>query len=136
MESLLTCNQISPSKPKEAMVQITRLEGKSDLCGITHRFESLKDAQKWLDSVAQSFPKEGYDKVRFVIDFGNDDIYTGNLDCKHPENQLYRSESNSLTESPINYMKFLIEKEAEYNCTPQCEYFLNLFKEVIGNESY
>jgi hypothetical protein len=74
-------------------IEITRVEGKSALCGKKKIFNSWFDANNWLISQSSTFPghNEGYDKHDFKVIFDDGVIYEGRLDCKQstePDNDL------------------------------------------------
>lgn len=64
-------------------ITITRAEGPHALC--TERsFASYAEANRWLFSNAETFPKGGgYDKHDFTVRFRDGAFYEGRLDCKH-----------------------------------------------------
>jgi hypothetical protein len=65
-------------------ITITRAEGPTVLCGKLKEFTSFLDANTWLLSQDETFPKHGgYDKHDFKVEFEDGEIYEGRLDCKH-----------------------------------------------------
>jgi hypothetical protein len=65
-------------------IEITRVEGPTELCGITKEFfGGWFEANAWLKRQADTFPKVGYDKHDFKVTFDDGQVYSGRLDCKH-----------------------------------------------------
>ena len=71
-------------KFKVVSVEVTRQEGKSELCGIKNVFPSIDEASDWLKSQSHTFPADGgYDKHKFVVLYNKDDEkYEGRMDCR------------------------------------------------------
>ena len=71
-------------KFKVISVEVTREEGRGELCGIKKVFPSIEEANDWLVSQSNTFPADGgYDKHKFVISFNKEnEEYEGRLDCK------------------------------------------------------
>ena len=64
-------------------IEITRLEGPSQLCDRTNVFSNYAEARSFLNGCSHTFPKQGYDKHSFKVIFDNGDTHEGRLDCKH-----------------------------------------------------
>lgn len=64
-------------------ITITRAEGPTIKCGKPHEFPSFIQASAWLWNQAYTFPKLGYDKHDFKVEFEDGETYEGRLDCKH-----------------------------------------------------
>lgn len=69
---------------KVSKVEITRAEGPSVLCGITHTFSYLSGANAILRRWAWAMPENqrGYDKCDFRVTFTDGDTYEGRFDLQ------------------------------------------------------
>ena len=127
-------------KFKVARVEITRQEGKSELCGIKKVFSSINEANYWLLSQSYTFPKDGgYDKHKFVVFFDwEGEIYEGRLDCKHHEcdnndldirkhilqtKRVYANLERPTNMSDSVYADF-VERNMKYGLVAEAEEFL------------
>jgi hypothetical protein len=65
-------------------IEITRVEGPSNLCGEKKTFTNWIDSHIWLIRQSSTFPgrNEGYDKHDFKVTFDDGETYKGRLDCK------------------------------------------------------
>jgi hypothetical protein len=70
-------------KIKEKTIIITRAEGKTDLCGISHTFYTFAQAEAFLISEAPSIDSLGGDKYDFEVVFSDNCNYTGTILVKH-----------------------------------------------------
>jgi hypothetical protein len=46
-------------------------------------FDSIGAATDFIKSYSGRYPKDGYDKVGFVITWADDNMYQGRMNCKH-----------------------------------------------------
>lgn len=71
-------------KIKPKLIEITRGEGPSNLCGKVQKASSWAEADMILRCNSSSAPKCGaYDKHDFTVTFEDGTVYTGRYDLKH-----------------------------------------------------
>lgn len=93
---------------KLVSITITRGEGPSDLCGVPKEFKTFKEANDWIISQQDTYPRLGYDKHDFTIVFDKEDWdYTGRIDLKHPENKRYSPRDNDVYCHVIDFLTYL-----------------------------
>jgi len=73
------------------MITIKRLEGSLEDC-VEFKVESFKQADKMINIMSRTAPKEGYDKTRFEVVYNEDCSYEGRLDLS----KRYLEEENIL----------------------------------------
>ena len=76
------------------IITITRAEGPSKLCNKKMIFDSFFKANCYTHST-NSFPKYGYDKHDFVVEWENGETYTGRFDAMDKENRYYNNHTIS-----------------------------------------
>ncbi|MEJ2688183.1 MAG: hypothetical protein P8124_13550 [Gammaproteobacteria bacterium] len=52
-------------------------------------FSSFAQATEWLDSKADTFPRNGYDRVEFRVQWNDGAYCSGRFNARHPENPLF-----------------------------------------------
>lgn len=68
------------SKVKVERIEITRIEGPSELCGKTRVFKTWAGAKFGLLEYNSTYPEMGYDKHKFIVYFEDGQTYSGRLD--------------------------------------------------------
>jgi hypothetical protein len=110
-------------------IEITRGEGPSVECGITHICMSWEAADSILYDMSKTAPRTGgYDKTDFVITFKDGEEYSGRYDLKH-----HSIEDVSLSGHVVDFVRFhggLLTKEQlpshvkseDYSCHVDAEF--------------
>lgn len=100
---------------KTTSVKIRRAEGPSNLCRIWKEFKSIKNANSWIASQMNTYPKVGYDKHDYIVTFEDGSTYEGRLDCQHIENQYFSKLSNDIYESATSFLIYCLNHNGYLN---------------------
>jgi len=114
---------------KLKQIRIERAEGPCDLC-IERTFDTLDQAQRWINNQRETYPKLGYDKHDVTITWDNGNKFSIRLDCQHPENKYY--DGNNIILNVIQSVNSYINHKDEYELKPDDIIFLM----AIKNNSY
>ncbi len=68
-------------------IELSRLGGASETN--PQRFSSFTQASDWLQSRAATFPKNGYDRVEFRVQWRDGAYCSGRFNARNPENPLF-----------------------------------------------
>lgn len=90
-------------------ITIQRLEGSTSECR-EYSFTSFKDVESHLRGQQYTFPKEGYDKHRFLATWEDGQQYSGRYDARHPSSRFYQSNEIALGNQIKSYLNYCIKE--------------------------
>ena len=85
-KKLLNAQTITAPAPVES-IELTRLDGSA--APTPQHFSSFAQATEWLGSKADTFPRNGYDRVEFRVQWDDGAYCSGRFNARHPENPLF-----------------------------------------------
>lgn len=68
-------------------IELLRIDGPAT--SAPQQFSSFAEANAWLARMSQTFPKTGYDGIRFTVRWRNGDSCTGRYNARHPDNVTF-----------------------------------------------